>query len=238
MACTAPSRRHHARKGRLVLAPGCTLGSSRRPPDLSLLATAVPHQVKHVVAGNAVCFRHFILMFQMFHLDVAKVHLGCCICCNDNIRHVASLCFKCYRCFQAYVSSVPSRCCICCYGSTRMFQVCVSNISYVSFLCCKCFIWMSKIRSECCICCYAYTRMFQVFHLFQAYVVNILSGCFKVDRGVAAVRAHPWVNPRGFPMRALSCNERWRWAGCRRRGMGQDADAGHGTGCGRLDVWG
>jgi hypothetical protein len=51
------------------------------------LATTVPHQVGRGRRRCRVkCFMHFKLMFQVFHLDIAKVDLGCCICCNDNIR--------------------------------------------------------------------------------------------------------------------------------------------------------
>jgi hypothetical protein len=52
------------------------------------------------------CFRRFQLMFQVFHLNVAKVNIGCCICCNGNMR---------------------------------MLQ---ANVSSVSDVCLKCFIWM------------------------------------------------------------------------------------------------
>jgi hypothetical protein len=58
-------------------------------------------------------------LFQVFHLDAAKVDLRCCICCNDKIRML-----------QAYV---------------------------------------------------------QVLQVFQTYVANVSSGCFKVDLGVAHV---------------------------------------------------
>jgi hypothetical protein len=64
-------------------------------------------------------------------------------------------------------------------------------------------------------------RMFQVFHLFQTYIANVSSRCFKSRSGccmmpvvdgqrapVAAAEAQPWVNPRGFPMRTWSCNGR------------------------------
>jgi len=109
-----------------------------------------------------------------------------------------------------------------------MIQGHVSSISSISDLCCKFFIWMFQSGSWFCTCCNGYIRMFQVFHLFQTYVANVSSECFKVDRGVARRRwledsgrllcagAQPWVNPRGFPMRARSCDgrRRWRWAGC------------------------
>jgi hypothetical protein len=52
------------------------------------------------------CFRHFRFMFQVFFLNIAKVNLGCCICCNGNIHvlqayvlsvsDVSDICFKCF----------------------------------------------------------------------------------------------------------------------------------------------
>jgi hypothetical protein len=47
------------------------------------------------------CFRRFILMFQVFDLNVAKVDLGCCICCNDNIRMLQAYVFECFSCFKS-----------------------------------------------------------------------------------------------------------------------------------------
>jgi hypothetical protein len=78
------------------------------------------------------CFRRFILMFQVFYLDVAKVNLGCCICCNDNIRML-----------QAYVSSVL---CVsdvylkCFIWMLHTLLWLYTYVSSVSDLCCKCFI--------------------------------------------------------------------------------------------------
>ena len=99
-------------------APGCTLGRcSRRPPDPNLLVTGVLHQVGRGHRRRCVkCFRRFILMFQVFHLDVAKVDLGCC---NDNI-HI----------LQAYVSNVSFGCCrnILVCRITCMFQVHVLSV--------------------------------------------------------------------------------------------------------------
>jgi hypothetical protein len=56
------------------------------------------------------CFRHFQLMFQVFHLNVTKVDLGCCIRCNGNIRML-----------QAYVSSISGVLDICFKSFIRMF---------------------------------------------------------------------------------------------------------------------
>jgi hypothetical protein len=79
-------------------------------------------------------FRRFRFMFQMFHLDIAKVDLRCCICCNDNICML-----------QAYVSSVSDvcfKCFIWMLHTLLWLYTHVSSVSYVSNLCCKCFIWM------------------------------------------------------------------------------------------------
>jgi hypothetical protein len=63
-------------------------------------------------------------MFQVFYLNVAKVDLGCFICCNDNIRMfqayvqsvsvVSDACFNCFHLDVAYV----------CYGYTHMLSFC------------------------------------------------------------------------------------------------------------------
>jgi hypothetical protein len=49
MACTTASQRHRGRKGRPASVLRCTLGSSRRPLDPSLLTTAAPYQVGRCV---------------------------------------------------------------------------------------------------------------------------------------------------------------------------------------------
>jgi len=59
-----------------------------------------------------------------------------------------------------YVASVLSGCCICCTGYTRMLQVYVSNVSAVSNVCCKCFIWMLHMLQ-----CHT--------HMLHANVVNV-----------------------------------------------------------------
>ena len=98
-------------------------------------------------------------MFQVFHLDVAKVDMGCRLCYNDNIRmlqaYVSSVLGIFRRMFQvfhldvAYVVMALPACC------KRVFQVFHTYVISVLFGCCK-------SRSRCCICCYDYTRMFHV----------------------------------------------------------------------------
>ena len=96
-------------------------------------------------------------MFQLFCLDFAKVDLGCCICCNDNIRML-----------QAYVSSVLGvfKCFI------WMLHMLLWLYTHVSGLCFKCFS--------------CFKLMLQVFHLDVvkvyldvAYVVMATHACFK-----------------------------------------------------------
>jgi flagella basal body P-ring formation protein FlgA len=112
MSCKAPPplRRHQEIVGRCSQRPLKPESTVYRSPPLGRpWPPATP------------CFRRFKLMFQVVHLDVAKVDLRCFICCNDNIRM-----------FQAYVQSVlvvfkrmfqvfSSVCCIYCYDCTHMF---------------------------------------------------------------------------------------------------------------------
>jgi hypothetical protein len=57
------------------------------------------------------CFKRFKVMFQVLHLNVAKVNLRCCICCNGNICML-----------QAYVLIVS---CV----SNVLFQMFYLNVS-------------------------------------------------------------------------------------------------------------
>jgi len=119
-----------------------------------------------------------------------------------------------FQVFQRYVTSVSCRCCksrsgccICCNGCTRMLQAYVLNVSsvfldvcckcvyldvaYVSYICCKCFIWMLRMFyngfqvflgvftsvSDSC---------FKCFICLQTYVPSVTSGCFKNRSGVAS----------------------------------------------------
>jgi hypothetical protein len=70
------------------------------------------------------------------------------------------ICFKCFSYFQTYVASVLSGCYIRCSGYTRRLQVYVLNVSAVSEIYCKCFIWI--------------LRMLQWLCTFVATVPNIL----------------------------------------------------------------
>jgi hypothetical protein len=67
-----------------------TLHRAMHPPAKPRLRLNVVFQV-----------RHFRLMFQVFHLNVAKVDLGCCICCSDNIHMLQAYVFMCFSCFKS-----------------------------------------------------------------------------------------------------------------------------------------
>jgi hypothetical protein len=119
------------------------------------------------------CFSCFRLMFQVFHLDVTKVDLQCCIRCNDNVRML-----------QAYVSSGSNVSVICFKCFIRMLHMLLWLYPYVSSVYFKCFTVMLQvfrldvvyiaIPIHTC-----FKLMFQVFHLFQKYVANVSSRCFK-----------------------------------------------------------
>jgi hypothetical protein len=76
------------------------------------------------------CFRHFRLMFQVFHLTTAKVDMGYCICCNANIcmlqiyvsivSCVSDVCFKCF----IWIFQKLIWCCTCSNG-LHVSNVCI-----------------------------------------------------------------------------------------------------------------
>jgi hypothetical protein len=89
---------------------------------------------------------------HMLQLYVSCISDVCCICfiwmlqSRSGVAYIATAihvwCKCMFQLFQMYVVSVLSGCCICCTGYTRMLQVYDSNISAVSNVCCKCFIWI------------------------------------------------------------------------------------------------
>jgi hypothetical protein len=131
----------------------------------------------------------------MFHLHVAKVDLDIVYACNGynvssvsyvqckrfiSMLHVTmaihvcfKFMFKMFHLFYMYVANVSSRCVA--KVDLDVAYVCNGyNVSSVSYLRCKCFIWMLEkyiwmlhMRAMaihvCCKC------MFQMFHLFQTY---------------------------------------------------------------------
>ena len=63
--------------------------------------------------------------------------------------YVASVCSKCFRCFRDMlqvfhkdVAKVDWDVAYAAMGYSRMFQMYVLNVSSISDVCCKCFIWM------------------------------------------------------------------------------------------------
>jgi hypothetical protein len=51
----------------------------------------------------------FIWMLHMFHIYVASVLSGCCVCLRWFLS-VSFACFKCFICLQTYVASIASEC--------------------------------------------------------------------------------------------------------------------------------
>ena len=124
-----------------------------RPPGCQVLLKA------HIASVCFKCFRYFRGMLQVFQMDVGKVDRDVAYGCTHmlqrsvtNISYVFS--YICRKCVYLDVAYVLSGCCVSlqmfsgiffkCYRN--MLQVCVSNVSVVSDICCKCLF-------ECCICC-------------------------------------------------------------------------------------
>jgi hypothetical protein len=91
-----------------------------------------------VVLGDAL-FQVFQVLFQVFHLDVVKVDLGYCICCNDNIRmlqayvsSISDVSDVCFKCVHLDVVKVDLGCC---NDNIRMLQAYVSRVLDVCFKC-------------------------------------------------------------------------------------------------------
>jgi hypothetical protein len=77
--------------------------------------------------------------------------------------------------------------------------------------------------SWCCTCSNDYTCMFQVFYLFQTYVTNVSSECFKGRSGVAGCRS-PIAAAEVSPWFACRC---WRPPQC--ASVGGQVGAGCGS---------
>jgi hypothetical protein len=118
-------------------------------------------------------------MFQVFHLYVEKVDMGCCICCNDYI----AWCKPMFQVFQVF---------------RRMFQVFHLEVAYVAMVihaCFKCFgcfrrmlqvfhLDVAKVDLDIAYAAISihagFKRMFQsVSSVFQTYVASVSSGCFR-----------------------------------------------------------
>jgi hypothetical protein len=110
-------------------------------PALSSASTSLHWATSRWTHVTTLCFMRFRCMLHMFYLDVAKVdlvlHMLQCL-----YTYVASVCFKCFRRMLqvayldvAYVALAIHVCCKC------MF----SNVSAISNICSKCFIWMLQM---------------------------------------------------------------------------------------------
>jgi hypothetical protein len=81
-------------------------------------------------------------MFQVFHLDVAKVDLGCCICCIDNVRML-----------QVYVSRVSDVYCKYFHLDVSKVNVGVAYVAMAIHTCFKCFVcfqtYVENVLSKC-----------------------------------------------------------------------------------------
>ena len=103
---------------------------------------------------------------------------------------------------------------------TCMLQVYVSSVSGVSYVCCKCFIWILHmfcngyhaihVFSWC------FRRILQVFQLFWTYVASISSRCCKNRYDVAHVVVGPTCRSRLLQLLGL-CGCAWEQRGRERQ---------------------
>jgi hypothetical protein len=107
----------------------------------------------------------------VFYIDVAKV--------DQDVVHVAmvfSSVSQKFHLFQTYIVSVSSDVAkiYLDVAYTCMLQAYVSSVSGVSYVCCKCFIWMLHKF------CKGYKHIFLVFQMYVASVSNVSNLCCKV----------------------------------------------------------
>jgi hypothetical protein len=89
----------------------------------------------------------------VLYIDVAKV--------DWDVAHVLMAIHMCFKCmlqmlhlFQTYVASVSYTC---------MLQAYVSSVLGVSYICCKCFIWMLQMFAMVFKCFHVFSQVFQMF---------------------------------------------------------------------------
>jgi hypothetical protein len=84
--------------------------------------------------------RHWQALHQWTpHVDEPPLAQAARRCCAENVS--CKLIFQVFQVFLFGCFKSRSRCCICCNGYTRsMLQVYVPNVSFVSDICCNCFI--------------------------------------------------------------------------------------------------
>jgi hypothetical protein len=96
-----------------------------------------------------------------------KSRSECCICCNGYTRM-----FQMFHLFQTYVASVLSGCCKCrsgCCIYMHIASVCLG----VSYVCCKCFIWMLHMFAKTIHVFSSFFWCLQVLQLFRTHVASV-----------------------------------------------------------------
>ena len=107
--------------------------------------------------------------------------------------YISSVCSKCFISFSRHIfASVLSRCCICFHTCKvfsavflQVFHTHVSSVSAISYVCCKCFIWMFQSRSG--VATSVSNACFMCFICLQTYVASVASGYFKSRSSVASL---------------------------------------------------
>jgi hypothetical protein len=115
------------------------------------------------------CFIWMLHMLQWLYTYVANVF--------PNVSVVLSRCCM-----------FLSRCCTCCNGYTRMVQVYILNVSPISCVCYKCFIWMLLYDAVVIHICCKY--MFQLFHLVSVCCSRCCSPRALTRGHARAARTH------------------------------------------------
>jgi hypothetical protein len=155
----------------------------------------------------------------VFYIDFAKVYW--------DIAHVAMAIHVCFECifqmfymyqtyvasfFHLYIAKVDLD-----VAYTCMLQAYILNVSGVTYVSCKCFIWMlhmfainfkcfANVSDVCC----------NYFSCFRAYIASVLSGCYKSRTDVTHVVMGPtccsyWVmSERRGPVAGAPTRERRR----------------------------
>jgi hypothetical protein len=133
-----------------------------------------------------VCCKPMFQVFQVFRIYVSSFSMDVAY-----VAMVIHICFKCFRCFRL------------------MLQVFHLDVAKVDLDVAKSGSRCCKSGSGCCMCCYGYTRIFVAHvssvHLFQTYVTNVSSGCFKSRSDVAQVAMAPVDDGQWLSVAACCC---------------------------------
>jgi hypothetical protein len=127
---------------------------------------------------------------NLFHIGVAKVGHDVAKVDRDvaNVAMAMHVCFKCmfqmFYLYQMYVVSVFIRMLQKYIWMLHIHTCCNNMFSVVSYVCCKCFIWMLYMFAVVFKCFYkCFRRMFQVFYLsFFCMLQLLLLDVLKVNR--------------------------------------------------------